>query len=996
MSLTATRFSKTLWAVISLFFATQQLAAQSCTAINLPTPAGWTPQNFYTGATVGADGWINGVNVYLDKEKAMYFDASAITGDKVQQVYIAFGFAYSATPSKIVPVRIYDGTSGTPGAQIGTTNLTMDQIMTDVAGGLYTVAEFATPVTLPVSKQFFVSVDLTNLCWGSGCYDTLSIVSNANGETTPSAIWEKQSNNVWYQYNTPGSWPLDASLFVHPFITDQPTVATFTASNTTVCSGSTISFDATGSTGQDTLVWFFEGGTPNIVLTNTTPTIRYDTAGTYNAYLLVVGGGCSLFAQDSLTITVNQSPSVTLSALDSNFCAGGSTTLTATGVATSYTWNPTTALVPTTGPIVTASTTDTTTYSVIATALNGCTDTASLTLNVGAVVTPSISISPIDPIICGSQPVTFVATYSGGGTSPQFGWGVNSVPFFVNSDTFVVPAPVDGDVVNGVMVSSDACATTPTAISAPSTITVLAASSDTSSYTICQGDSVQIEGVWRSTAGTFVNTYTSSNGCDSTIVSILTVNPTYNQTASLTLCNGDSAFLAGAWQTVAGTYTDVFISSLGCDSSIATTLSFIAAFQSSRSVSLCPGDSVFAAGAWQTATGVYVDTFASTGGCDSIVTTTVTANPGFTFTASTSICQGDSVFLAGNWQTTGGVYRDTFTAVGGCDSIIVTTLTVNPSYNQVATVNLCQGDSVFVGGAWQFSSGVFVDTFSTVNGCDSIIATSVNVQNRPQRFTQLEICEGDSVFIAGAWRFNAGNFQELVPAPSGCDSLLTYTLNVYRSYTITNGVFLCAGDSVFAGGAWQTTSGLYYDNYQTVRGCDSTIVTVLTVYQAGQQVTIGVPLSACLQDTDIVLTGFPAGGFFTGVGVFDSLLSPGYLGDTGTIEVAYWLYDSTGCASHASALVTIINCDTNGTGLNEWAAGINVYPNPSTGMLTVDLQGLAQCQAVVTDLVGREVALLTLNEGKNALDLSHQADGVYIISLRHEGLSKNVRIILSR
>src|SRR5690606_33320008 len=104
--------------------------------------------------------------------------------------------------------RVYDGTSGTPGAQIASSTITMGQIMQDVATSSYTEFTFPTAVTLPVSKRFFVSIDLTNLQWSANTKDTLSIVSNSAGQTTPSAIWEKQSDNSWYQYGTAGSWNL--------------------------------------------------------------------------------------------------------------------------------------------------------------------------------------------------------------------------------------------------------------------------------------------------------------------------------------------------------------------------------------------------------------------------------------------------------------------------------------------------------------------------------------------------------------------------------------------------------------------------------------------------------------------------------------------------------------------------------------------------------------------------------------------------------------------
>lgn len=416
-------------------------AAAVCERINLPVPGAWTPANYYTGATVGQDGWINGMNVYLDKQKAMYFDASASPNTILNNVYVAFGLAYSASPNKIVPINIYDGTSGTPGALLGSTNLTMGQIMTDVNGGFYTEASFVNnPVTLPASKKFFVSVGLTNLQWSAGVKDTLSIVSNSVGQTTPSVIWEQQSDNLWYQYTTAGSWNLSASLFVHPFLTNTPSQAVITPSALTVCSGNAIDFNAAGSTYQDTLLWYFPGGTPTVLPSAPTASVTYATPGTYNAILYTIGGGCSLFDSAFVAITVNPTPTISVTG-DNIICNGESTPLTASG-AGSLTWTPSTGLSATTGNNVTANPTVTTTYAITGT--NGsCSNSTTITINVDD---PSVaSIAFVDSTIACPTSVSFDGSNSTHADS--FLWSFpGGTPAASNSSSPTVTFGADGAV----------------------------------------------------------------------------------------------------------------------------------------------------------------------------------------------------------------------------------------------------------------------------------------------------------------------------------------------------------------------------------------------------------------------------------------------------------------------------------------------------------------------------------------------------------------------
>src|SRR6185295_13667021 len=99
--------------------------------------------------------------------------------------------------------------------------------------------------------------------------------------------------------------------------------------------------------------------------------------------------------------------------------------------------------------------------------------------------------------------------------------------------------------------------------------------------------------------------------------------------------------------------------------------------------------------AFQTTSGTYVDSFTTASGCDSVITTVLTAGTVVIENATASICNGDSLFVGGDFQTTSGTYVDSFTTSSGCDSLLITELTVLPTFDTTITVSICQGDSVF-------------------------------------------------------------------------------------------------------------------------------------------------------------------------------------------------------------------------------------------------------------------------------------------------------------
>ena len=85
------------------------------------------------------------------------------------------------------------------------------------------------------------------------------------------------------------------------------------------------------------------------------------------------------------------------------------------------------------------------------------------------------------------------------------------------------------------------------------------------------------------------------------------------------------------------------------------------------------------------------------------------------------------MLLGGAYQTTDGDYLDTLSTTLGCDSILTTTLTVNDVNYLADTITVCYGDSSFIAGAYRTNSGIYVDSLTNVNGCDSIIETTFAV-----------------------------------------------------------------------------------------------------------------------------------------------------------------------------------------------------------------------------------------------------------------------------
>ncbi|MBK9319219.1 MAG: T9SS type A sorting domain-containing protein [Bacteroidetes bacterium] len=272
---------------------------------------------------------------------------------------------------------------------------------------------------------------------------------------------------------------------------------------------------------------------------------------------------------------------------------------------------------------------------------------------------------------------------------------------------------------------------------------------------ICNGDSILIHGQWQFNAGVYSQVYASSNGCDSTVIVTLGTYPSYSIQNTLNIVSGDSVFLAGAWRKTPGTYIDNFTTINGCDSIVTTTVIVTFTTNISGATALCqtqainipyvaalhPGSSynwsvnggniTGSSGinqvtvTWNVSgnnTITVIECNSNLSFCDTAVLTVVVA-AGVPVISNINICTGDSVFINNAWQTAAGTFYDTIPGSGACDTILITNLGVYPNYADTTQLVINSGDSAFLAGAWQHTTGVYVDNFISSAGCDSIIVT---------------------------------------------------------------------------------------------------------------------------------------------------------------------------------------------------------------------------------------------------------------------------------
>lgn len=252
-----------------------------------------------------------------------------------------------------------------------------------------------------------------------------------------------------------------------------------------------------------------------------------------------------------------------------------------------------------------------------------------------------------------------------------------------------------------------------------------------------------------------------------------------------------------------------------------------------------------------------------------------------------------------------------------------------------------------------------------------------------------------------------GSYKIYVDIPNyGMDSVRVVVLDTANNNSVHNDYYvdstmvrvipvgyasvgLCAGDSILAGGAYQTSAGVYYDTLSTGYH-DSLLITTITVKPLP---TLSVTTSA-----DTICSGNSA--VLTAVGTSGSYLWSTNAGSATTSTVSVSPTSSStfmvtgtlnGCSVTQSIAVAVKSC----IGVQSYnAAGFSLYPNPASDKVFVE--SLKQGRARLLNLTGQVMLEQTIREGRNELVTGSLAAGVYELCLDLGGQTTRVKIVLSK
>ncbi len=383
--------------------------------------------------------------------------------------------------------------------------------------------------------------------------------------------------------------------------------------------------------------------------------------------------------------------------------------------------------------------------------------------------------------------------------------------------------------------------------------------------------------------------------------------------------------------------------------------------------------------------------------CDSIIVTNLTVNPTYLSNESVNLCQGITyTFPDGSTDTVATIHTSHLNSVYGCDSTIITSLTFNsnPLYSTNESVAICQGTSyTFPDGSIDSMNTIHTSHFNSTNYCDSAIVTTLTINSVFIQSSAVSICQGSTyVFPDGSTDTIATAHTSHLSSIHSCDSTIVTTLTVNPTYSNNTTAFICH-DSVytFPDGTVDSNSVVHISHLNSNYFCDSSIVTTLTVYP-GLNVNINLSYmdTICHNIGFISLTGAtPPGGYYSGSGVLTNLFDT-YTAGLGSHTIKYNITDGNGCINSASTNVYVDACASISEFQNPQSE-ISISPNPFTNSTTITLSSPInnrQLTIIITDVLGKEIKTITFTGKECVIEKGDMQRGIYFVQITDE--NKNV------
>ena len=295
---------------------------------------------------------------------------------------------------------------------------------------------------------------------------------------------------------------------------------------------------------------------------------------------------------------------------------------------------------------------------------------------------------------------------------------------------------------------------------------------------------------------------------------------------------------------------------------------------------------------------------------------------------------------------------------------------IDNNTSNTTAITACDAYTWSVNGQTYTSSGTYTYLTSNANGCDSTAILNLNIVNNTLTiFQNFSFCYGDSIMIGTNTYYSPGFFTDLFQTVNGCDSIVNTLLTVIPANNNTQNIVLCDGDSVVVGPNIYSQNGTFVDTLYSLNGCDSIISTTIDVSYV--DVIINWNSNELVAD---VITG-SATSYLWNTGETTQFITPISSGTFWVVvtDINNCISDTTYYNYTSTSLIDVLK------------SSINIYPNPTIGMVNVEFFNTSTTSIILQNVLGERLAEVTYSDKgtiNTQFDLSNFAKGIYFIHFK--------------
>ena len=188
-------------------------------------------------------------------------------------------------------------------------------------------------------------------------------------------------------------------------------------------------------------------------------------------------------------------------------------------------------------------------------------------------------------------------------------------------------------------------------------------------------------------------------------------------------------------------------------------------------------------------------------------------------------------------------------------------IVVNSNSSTALTAQEC--NEYDLNGTLYSSTGIYTQTLTNANGCDSTITLDLTIINSTTASITEASCE-TYTSPSGLVYTLSGVYMDTIPNAAGCDSVITIDLTINSPISADISVESC-GVYFDDQGGMHTEDEQFTLNFTTIDGCDSLVNVDLTIVNVDQSVSV----------TGVTMTSNQVGASYQWINCVDNAAIPG-------------------------------------------------------------------------------------------------------------------------